>query len=213
MSLRSLPGLATLAVSLVNAPSAFAQNDFAVPAAPSRADFFVPGLAPVRHSPRYNLTIVYFFDYQCPACRKYTPQVSSVFDQDRGLRIIYRDTPIFGPNSTVAARLAIASQFQGRHEAFHLALMAERPPLIESALRHAAAVARVDWPRLLRDLAAHRAAIDRQIEQNQNLSEAAGISGTPAFIVGKTLSNGALSRTALLAEIVDARRVVRKRRR
>ena len=157
------------------------------------------------------VTVVEFADYQCPACRKYTPQVSGVFDQDRRLRIIYRDTPIFGPNSTIAARLAIASQFQGRHEAFHRALMIERPPLIEPALRHAAAIARVDWPRLLRDLAAHRAQIDRQIAQNENLSEAAGISGTPAFIVGQSLSNGALTRAALLAEIADARRAARKR--
>ena len=206
-----MAGMALLAASLVIASSALAQMDFAVPPAPSKADFFVSGLAPVRQSPRYDLTIVYFFDYQCPACRKYTTQVSGVFDQDRRLRIIYRDTPIFGPNSTIAARLAIASQFQGRHEAFHRALMIERPPLIEPALRHAAAVARVDWPRLLRDLAAHRAQIDRQIAQNENLSEAAGISGTPAFIVGQSLSNGALSRAALLAEIADARRAARKR--
>ena len=198
-------------IALLAASAALAQSDFAVPPVPSKADFFKPGLAPVRQSPGYDLTIVYFLDYQCPACRKYTPQVSSVFDQDRRLRIIYRDTPIFGPNSIAAAKLAIASQFQGRHEAFHRALMIERPPLIEPALRHAAAVAKVDWPRLLRDLAAHRAQIDRQIAQNQDLSEAAGISGTPAFIVGQTLSNGALSRAALLAEIADARRVARKR--
>ncbi len=205
--------LAILTLSIFATPNVVAQSDFAVPAAPRKADFFVPGLAPVRQSPRHDLTIVYFFDYQCPACRKYTPQVSSVFDQDRGLRIIYRDTPIFGPNSTVAARLAIASQFQGRHESFHRALMAERPPLIEPALRHAAAAAKIDWPRLLRDLAAHRAAIDRQIEQNENLSEVAGISGTPAFIIGETLANGALSRAALLAEIADARRAQQKRAR
>jgi protein-disulfide isomerase len=212
MSIKTfLASITLLAASLVVTSSVFAQSDFAVPPAPSKADFFKPGLAPVRRSPRYNLTIVYFFDYQCPACRKYTPQVSSVFDQDPRLRIIYRDTPIFGPNSTVAARLAIASQFQGRHEAFHRALMIERPPLIEPALRHAAAVARVAWPRLLRDLAANRAQIDRQIAQNENLSEAAGISGTPAFIVGQRLSNGALSRAALLAEIADARRGAHER--
>ena len=206
-------GLAILGSAVVATSPSVAQQDFAVPAPPRQADFFIPGLAPVRLSPRYDLTIVYFFDYQCPACRKYTPQVSSVFDQDRRLRIIYRDTPIFGPNSIVAAKLAIASQFQGRHEAFHRALMAERPPLTEPALRHAAAVAKVDWPRLTRDLAAHRPQIERQIEQNQNLSEAAGISGTPAFIVGKTLANGALGRAALLAEIGDARRALRMRAR
>lgn len=204
-------GLALLASVVVPTSPSVAQQDFAVPPPPRQADFFIPGLAPVRLSPSYDLTIVYFFDYQCPACRKYTQQVSSVFDQDRRLRIIYRDTPIFGPNSVVAARLAIASQFQGRHEAFHRALMAVRPPLTEPALRYAAAVAKVDWPRLIRDLASHRVKIDRQIEQNQNLSEAAGISGTPAFIVGKTLANGALSRAALLAEIGDARRAARKR--
>lgn len=205
-----MTGLALVASVVVPTSPSLAQQDFAVPPPPRQADFFIPGLAPVRLSPRYDLTIVYFFDYQCPACRKYTPQVSSVFDQDRGLRIIYRDTPIFGPNSIVAAKLAIASQFQGRHEAFHRALMSERPPLTEPALRHAAAVAKVDWTRLTRDLAAHRAKIERQIEQNQNLSEAAGISGTPAFIVGKTLANGALGRAALLAEIGDARRASRK---
>ena len=101
----------------------------------TQADYFKPGLAPVRQAGPYDVTIVYFMDYQCPACRKHTPDVARVLGEDRRVRVIYRDTPIFGPRSEQAARVAIASQFQGKHQAMHAALMAADMPLDEQALR------------------------------------------------------------------------------
>lgn len=144
-------------------------------------------------------------DYQCPACRKYTPDVARVLSEDRKLRVIYRDTPIFGPRSERAARLAIASQWQGRHSAFHHALMTSKGALDEAALKAAANKAGVDWDRLERDLKARGGEIDRLIERNQALSLAAGISGTPAFVIGETLADGALDYRGLKAEIAEAR--------
>ncbi|MEQ7873961.1 DsbA family protein [Sphingomonas sp. ASV193] len=197
---------ALFALLLIAAP-AVTQDEFAgVDPAPTRADYFVPRLAPTRADKGADVTIVYFFDYQCPACRKLTPEVGNAFDRDHKLRVIYRDTPIFGPRSLAAARLAIASQFQGRHEAFHRALMAEKLPLTDAAIRHAASVAGIDWPRLTRDLAARSKAIDAQIKWNETLSEATGFSGTPAFIVGNRQADGALSATGLTALIADARK-------
>lgn len=183
-----------------------AQSDFAQPPAPTQADYFVVGDAPVRALKGADVTIIYFFDYQCPACRKYHNDVRTVFAADPKLRIIYRDTPIFGERSMNAARAAIAAKYQRKHDALHHALMTQPLPLDDVAIRAAATRAGVDWPRLQRDLATHRKVIDAQIAQNQNLSEAAGISGTPAFIIGETLSDGALDRNGLLAEIADARR-------
>lgn len=170
-----------------------------------REDFFVEGIAPVRKSAGYDLTIVYFMDYQCPACRKYTPDVARAFREDRRLRIIYRDTPIFGPRSQAAARAAIASQFQGRHDAMHMALMTSEGALDDDAIRAAADRAGVDWQRLQRDLAARGEEIDRLIAWNQRLSRAAGVSGTPAFVVGTTLADGALDYRGMKNEIADAR--------
>lgn len=185
------------------APAATVQT--AAGPAIGKEDFFKPGLAPVRQNGPFDITIVYFMDYQCPACRKFTPDVSRAFSEDIRVRVIYRDTPIFGARSEAAARLAIASQFQGRHEAFHHALMTAKGPLDEASLRAAARKAGIDWERLQRDLDSHAEEIDRLIAWNLDLSEAAGISGTPAFVIGETLADGALDYKGLKGEIADAR--------
>lgn len=170
-----------------------------------REDFFVPELAPVRQTGPYDVTIVYFMDYQCPACRKHTPDVARALKEERRVRVIYRDTPIFGARSQQAARAAIASQFQGRHQAMHQALMTADMPLDDAAIRAAAEEAGVDWARLQRDLKTRGDEIDTQIAWNLELSSAAGIAGTPAFVIGDTLANGALDYASLKTEIADAR--------
>lgn len=170
-----------------------------------KEDFFRAGIAPVRAPAGNNVTVVYFMDYQCPSCRRYTPDVARVLAEDPKVRIIYRDTPILSEMSTVAARAAIAASFQGRHDAFHHALMLTKGQLTEGAIRAAADKAKVNWPRLQRDLKARGEEIDSQIGRNVELAVATGIMGTPAFIVGERLSNGALDYAGLKAEIADAR--------
>jgi protein-disulfide isomerase len=178
----------------------------------TKADFFKPGIAPTRVKGAYDVTVVYFMDYQCPVCRARTNDYARVFSEDPKVRVIYRDTPFFGAQSETAARLAIASQFQGKHEAFHLALMRTKGRLTDAAIREAAAKAGVNWARLQKDLAAHKARIDAQIEMNVRLSKAAGISGTPAFIVGDTLADGAYDYANLKGQIADVRAGSRKGR-
>ncbi|WP_084607389.1 DsbA family protein [Sphingomonas jaspsi] len=201
--------LSLLVAALLAGPS-IAQSDFAQPRPPTRQDYYVVGNAPVRALPGANLTVTYFFDYQCSACRRFHADVRTVFAADPKLRIIYRDTPIFGQRSTNAARAAMAAKYQRKHDAFHHALMIQPLPLDDAAIRAAAARAGVDWPRLQRDLALHGKAIDAQIAQNQNLSEAAGISGTPGFIIGDTLVDGALDAKTLRLEIADARKAKKR---
>jgi protein-disulfide isomerase len=178
----------------------------------TKADFFKPGLAPTRVKGAYDVTVVYFMDYQCPVCRARTDDYERVFKEDPKVRVIYRDTPIFGPQSELAARLAIASQFQGKHQVFHLALMRTRGQLSDTAIKEAAAKAGVDWARLQKDLASNRAKIDSQIEMNNRLSRAAGISGTPAFVIGDTLADGAFDYANLKGQIADVRAASRKGR-
>lgn len=193
-----------LLLALSTASNAAGTNDHEI----SKADYFVEGLAPVRKSGPYDLTIVYFMDYQCPACRQYTPDVARVLKEDRRIRVIYRDTPLLGPRSDEAARAAIASSFQGRHEPFHHALMTTKGPLDESAIRAAARKAGVDWSRLRRDIVSRRDEIDLLIGHNVELATLIGIMGTPAFIVGERQSNGALNYESLKLEIADARKEI-----
>lgn len=197
--------LALAIILLPAATNAQSSVDFEI----SKESFFEEGLAPVRKSGTYDVTIVYFMDYQCPACRKYTPDVARVLKEDPRVRVIYRDTPILGPRSDQAALAAIASNFQGRHEAFHHALMMTKGPLDDSAIKAAAKKAGVDWSRLQRDMISRREDIDLLIARNFELATDIGIAGTPAFIVGERQSNGALDYQSLKLEIADARKELR----
>lgn len=182
------------------------------PAEVSKADFFRPGLAPVRNAAGYDVTAVYFFDYQCPQCRRYTPDVERVMAEDRRVRWIYRDIPSISPMSRVAARLAIAAKLQGRHAAFHRELMLSKGRLTDAAIRAAGTRAGLDWKRVDRDLGANRVKIDSLIDHNAELADVAGIMGTPAFVIGDRLADGALDYKSLKAEIADARAAARRRR-
>ena len=196
-----------LAVSPMSSPITAQTRSGALAFSPEieKEDYFRPGIAPVRTSAGYDLTIVYFMDYQCPSCRQYTPDVARALAEDSRVRVIYRDTPIISDLSTVAARAAIAASFQGRHDAFHHALMMTKGQLTEAGIRAAAKSAKVDWARLQRDLKSRGEDIDLQIGRNTELAVATGVLGTPAFIVGERLSNGALDYASLRAEIADAR--------
>ena len=207
--LRALSALLLFSFALLPFQGANAQSEEAGSEI-EKGSYFRPGIAPVSAPPDYDLTIVYFMDYQCPACRQYTPDVARVLAEDRKVRMIYRDTPIISDLSTVAARAAIASAFQGRHAAFHHALMTSKGRLSEAAIRAAADKAKVDWPRLQRDLKSRGEAIDDQIGRNVELAVTIGVLGTPAFIVGERQSNGALDYKGLKAEIADARAALAK---
>jgi Protein-disulfide isomerase len=162
-------------------------------------------VAPKRAKPGYDVTIVEFFDYNCPYCRRMEPVLNNLLASDPKVRIVYRDWPIFGPASREAARAAIASQWQNRHAAFHSALLTSPARLDSAGVRAAATRARVDWPRLQRDLKVHGAEIDALLARTNAIAEAIGFNGTPALIVGSQVVAGAVDLPSLRRLVATAR--------
>ena len=125
------------------------------------------------------------------------------------LRFVFRELPILGPESTLAARAALASRAQGLYEPLHWALLVAAGPF---DLDHILAVARsvgLDAERLARDR--EDPALDALIERNAVLANALGVRGTPAFVIGDGMIRGALPLEHFRAAIADAR-VARKAR-
>ena len=141
-------------------------------------------VAPKRSSKTYDVTVVEFFDYNCPYCRRMEPVLNALLRSDPKVRVVYRDWPIFGPASREASRAAVASQWQGRHAAFHEALMTSPARLDSAGVKAAAAKARVDWPHLQRDVKTRGAEIDALLTRTDSIAQAFGFNGTPALIVG-----------------------------
>jgi len=159
--------------------------------------------SPVGGNPAGDVTLVEFFDYNCPYCRRVAPAMAQAAAADPLLRIVYKELPILGANSMFAAKAALAAHRQGAYVAFHHGLMSEKGIVDEAAVLAAASVAGLDIERLRADMedAAIRQALDRNIE----LAQALRITGTPGFVAGDQIVRGAIDLKTMQALIQKAR--------
>ena len=153
-----------------------------------------------------DITIVEYFDYQCPYCRKIEPELRQVIQDDGKVRLVLKDWPILGPVSVIAARMALASKFQNKYIQAHEALIGVNSKLTEPRIRELLAGAGIDVDRLDRDLVTNAKAIDAIIARNNDQATAFGFKGTPSFIVGKFRVPGVLSMAQFDQVIADARK-------
>jgi protein-disulfide isomerase len=166
---------------------------------------------PVAGNPAGDITIVEYFDYQCPYCRKVEPELRQVVQDDGKVRLVLKDWPILGPVSVVAARLALASKYQDKFLKAHDALIGVNSRLTEPRLRELLAGTGIDVDRLDRDLAANAKAIDAILARNNDQATAFGFNGTPSFIVGKFRVPGVLTMAQFDLAIADARKAAAKK--
>lgn len=171
----------------------------------NREAFTEDAVAPMVKPDQYDLTIVEYTDYQCPFCKAAHPALQKLLANDKKVRIIYRDWPIFGAQSIAAARVAIASKYQGKHAQVHDALMKTPRPLSDQSIRAAVTKAGADWTRLQADIKKNAAEIDALLERNNEQAESLGLQGTPAFIIGTYLHEGGLDYVSLKDSVHEAR--------
>lgn len=102
-----------------------------------------------------DVTIVYFFDYNCPFCKKIMAPLNKVVKQDGKVRLVYKDWPILTSASIYGAKLALAGHYQGKYNEVHHALMSIPGGKVpEDKMRKAVAGVGVDMKRLERDMKA-----------------------------------------------------------
>jgi protein-disulfide isomerase len=166
---------------------------------------------PVAGNANGDVTIVEYFDYQCPYCRKLEPELRQVVQDDGKVRLIWKDWPILGPVSVIATRMALASKYQDKYVQAHEALMGVNSKLTEPRIRELLGSAGIDIDRLDRDLSANEKAIAAIVARNNDQATAFGFKGTPSFIVGKFRVPGILSMAEFDQVIADARKTATKK--
>jgi len=153
-----------------------------------------------------DISIVEWFDYNCPYCRKVAPELRQVVQDDGKVRLVLKDWPILGEVSKVATRLTLAAKYQDKFLPVHEALIGVSSRLTEPRVRELIAAAGVDMDRLDKDLASNAKTIDATLARNNEQALAFEFRGTPAFIVGKYRVPGALSMNEFEQVIADARK-------
>jgi len=154
-------------------------------------------------SPKADVTIVEFFDYRCSYCKRNHPILTAYRDRNSGVKIVYKEYPILGPESVRASRAAIASRQQGKYWEFHNALMSTRGKLTEQRVFKLAAEVGLDVDRLRDDI--RSPAVNRIIQDNYRLAKALGVKGTPGFVIGDNVIPGFLSAENLERAVLNAR--------
>ena len=167
---------------------------------------------PVFGNPEGDISIVEWFDFNCPYCRKIEPELRQVVQDDGKIRLVMKDWPILGPVSVTASRMALACKYQGKYDKAHDALIGVSSRLTEPRISELLAGAGIDVDRAKKDLAANAKAIDAMLARNNETAEGLGFRGTPSFIVGKFRVPGALTMDQFEQVIADARKAAKARK-
>ena len=159
--------------------------------------------APVLGNLNGDVTIIEFFDYNCPYCKRATAELNTLLAQDTGVRVVLREWPILGEASVYATRASLASRNQGKYGEFHQALMAAKGRLAPANVMAIAQTVGLDTQRLKVDLQAPE--IDQHIETSMQLARALNFSGTPAYVIGDAIAPGMISADDLQSMVSEAR--------
>jgi protein-disulfide isomerase len=181
-----------------------AENREATAVLKARAEeIFHDRSSPVSGNANGDVTVVEFFDYNCPYCRQMTPVMKEAEEADPNLRVVYKEFPILGPNSTFSAKAALAVHRQGKYLEFHRAMMLERGVANEAKIMKIAAKIGVDSERMKSDM--NDPVIEALINENLALAQALRINGTPGFVIGEQILRGATDLKTLQSIVKQAR--------
>ncbi len=159
--------------------------------------------APNLGNPEGDVTVVEFFDYNCPYCRSAGETMQALLAADANVRVIYLEWPILGEDSVIAARAALAAREQDKYEAFHWALMNGEGRVNEAIIFKVARDLGMDVVKLEADMVSP--AVEAHIALSNALAQQLGFTGTPAFIVGDKTAPGMLSFDEITRLVADAR--------
>ena len=143
-----------------------------------------------------DVTLVEFFDYACTFCRRSNADVDRLLKEDAKLKVVWREWPVLGPDSEAAARASLAAAQAGKFRAFHDRLYAEGRPTPDALAKTAAAVGVTPLD---------QAAAKEELGKNYQLANTLRASGTPTFVVGDRIFQGAVGYDALKQAVAEAR--------
>ncbi|MDO8356981.1 MAG: DsbA family protein [Nitrospirota bacterium] len=168
-----------------------------------QSDLLQDPSSPVSGNPAGEVTLVEFFDYRCGYCKRVAAAVTQLQKDDARVKVVYKDLPILGETSELAAKAALASKAQGKHQVFHEALLAANGDITKDSILSIAGEVGLDATRLEIDMA--HPEWQTVIDRNRALARDLGINGTPGFIVGTELVPGALDLNGLKDLVARAR--------
>lgn len=172
------------------------------------SSILAPPLAtPVAGASNGDVTIVDYFDYNCPVCREIEPTLRKVTARDPKVRLVHKDWAIFGDASVYAAYCSFAAAREGKYVQAHDALIGSKDDLdSKDDVRKVMTAAGFDMKAIDADIAHHEREYRAVLARNQRETSALGMHGTPGVIVGNQVVQGGGLDYAHLTRLVAQQR-------
>ena len=158
---------------------------------PNKVYDLAAGNSPSRGPSNAKVTILHFFDYQCPFCVRVAPTIEKLAqDYPNDVRVVYKMHPLpMHPNAMIAAEAAMAANAQGKFlpMAEKLYVGAAQPGLTRDKVIELAKAINLDVDKFTKDLDTH--AYQSLIAADTKQAMDVGATGTPStFVNGRFLS-------------------------
>jgi protein-disulfide isomerase len=160
-------------------------------------------MSPVMGNPDGDVTLVEFFDYRCPYCKSSAPIIADLIKSDPRLRVVMKEFPVLGPESTYASRVALVAARHGKYAAFHDIVLGFKGTLDNAETLELAGQIGLDPDRTKTE--AEDPKLDAIIQANLDLAHTLAIDGTPTFVIGKFIIPGVASIDDLKLAVATAR--------
>jgi protein-disulfide isomerase len=159
-------------------------------------------------NPQGDVTFVEFFDYNCGYCKRALDDMMQLMAKDPKLKVVLKEFPVLGPNSTEAAKIAVAVRMQDKtgkkYLEFHQKLLTGRGQIDKARALAVAKEVGLDMARLEKDLKSDE--IEATLSESMKLAEALGLNGTPSYVINNDVVIGAVG-LAVLGQKIQAARV------
>ena len=170
-------------------------------------DLFADSHSWVGGNPDGDITVVEFMDYRCGYCRKAYEDVEQLVKDDGNIRLIFKEYPILGEDSTASSRFAIAVlQLHGdaAYKKAHDALITLRGKPDDATLSKLATDMGFDGAEVLAKMGSDE--VSAVIKKNQDLGSKMQISGTPTFVIQGSLLRGYVPLNGMQQIVADERK-------
>ena len=161
---------------------------------------------PFLGNPKGDVVVVEFFDYNCGYCKRVVGDVAKLIDEDKNVKFVFKELPILGPSSEVAARAAVAVHITepSKYFAYHRALMEFQGQKSEEIVLDIAKKLGLNVANIKEEMKSSK--VSELLAANREVAQAIGVNGTPAFVIGDNLNPGAMDINAMKAAVANARK-------
>ncbi len=150
-----------------------------------------------------SITIVEFFDYNCGYCKRSFAPLMEVLEENKDVRLVFKEYPILGEASYLASSAALAINDKLKYLTYHSKLMTHQGRISESVIEKTLSDMKLSPQKLQSDARSDKYVL--QLAATRQLAEAIGVNGTPAFVINGKLFPGALDKAELTQAIKTAR--------